>query len=133
MTGIPVWLLALIPGIPGTLFLYVGLMSLRHVFFGLSGRAVGRVTGLTAPDEEGFVRPIVRFVYDGEVVTVVDETGTSPPLRRPGQPVVLRFPPGRPHESRISGGGLYLVPVAATVIGAAGVLVAVLLAAGRLR
>ena len=52
--------------------------------------------GFTEDDDEGFVRPRVRFTHGGITVTLIGSVGSNPPGYRVGQKVAVRYPPGKP-------------------------------------
>jgi len=124
-------LLALGIGVVGTLFLGLGLFSFfrgRHRRRPFSESGEGVVSGFTEPDDEGFVRPRVRFARGGVTVTITGTVGSIPPAYQVGQCVAVRYPPGKPGLAVIADfQQLYLSEVALIAFGAAGIGVTVLL------
>ncbi len=129
-------LLALGIGLTSGLFLGLGLFSFvrgRRLLARFSEVGEGVVSGFTEDDEEGFVRPRVRFVHAGGSVTVTGTVGSNPPGYKVGQRVPVRHPPGRPDLAVLADfRHLYLFEVVSIGIGAVGVGVAVLLLALQL-
>ncbi len=115
----------------GTLFLSLGLYSFvrdRSLLARYTEVGEAIVSGFTEADDEGFVRPLVRFTHGGRTVTITGSVGSDPPAYRVGQRVAVRFPHGRPGSAVIADfRHLYLFEVASIGFGAVGVGVAVLL------
>lgn len=124
-------LLALGIGLVSALFLGLGLYSFfkgRRLLPHFSEVGEGVVSGFTESDDEGFVRPRVRFVLGGVTVTITGAVGSNPPAYRVGQRVSVRYPPGKPRLAILADfQNLYLGDVALIGFGVAGVGVAVLL------
>jgi hypothetical protein len=124
-------LVALGFGLVGALSLGLGLFCFfrdRRLLPHFSEVGEGVVSGLTEPDEEGFVRPCLRFARGGVAVTITGTVGSCPPAYRVGQRVAVRHPPGRPDLAIIADfDHLYLFEVSSIGFGAAFVGVAVLL------
>lgn len=129
MNGGPI-LLALGIGLFGTVCLGLGLYTFFRDRRGLpqfSEVGEGVVCGFKE-DDEGFVRPLVRFSQDGVTVTITGSVGASPPAYRIDQRVPVRYPPGKPHLAILADfRNLYLFEVASIGFGVAGIGVAILL------
>jgi hypothetical protein len=126
-----IFLVALGFGLVGALSLGLGLFSFfrdRRRLPHFSEVGEGVVSGLTEPNDEGFVRPCVRFARGGVTVTVTGDVGSCPPAYRVGQRVAVRYPPGRPDLAILADfRHLYLFEVSSIGFGAAFVGAAVLL------
>lgn len=124
-------LLTLGIGLVGTLFLGLGLFSFirdRRTLTHCSEFGEAIVSGFTTPDEEGFVRPRVRFTRGGVAVTITGPVGSNYSAYRVGQKVPVRYPLGRPDLAIITDfQQLYLVDFVLIVFGVAGIGTAVLL------
>jgi hypothetical protein len=130
-------LVALGFGLVGTLSMGLGLYSFfrgRRNLPHFSEVGEGVVSGFTEPDDEGFVRPRVRFARGGVAVTITGSVGSCPPAYRVGQRVAVRYPPGRPDLAVIADfNHLYLFEVTSVVGGAVFIGGAVLLLVGSLQ
>ncbi|WP_425618272.1 DUF3592 domain-containing protein [Anatilimnocola sp. NA78] len=124
-------LLALGLGLFGALCLGMGLFCFfrdRRLLSHFSEVGEGVVSGFTEPDDEGFVRPRVRFARSGVIVTITGSCGSNPPAYQLGQKVPVRYPLGKPGKAIIADfNHLYLFEVSSIVFGAASVGVAILL------
>lgn len=90
--------------------------------------AEGTVTSFvwqTRRDHNGLTsrtaRPVVAFRVEGreDPIEFEGQVASNPPMYAVGQTVEVLYPPGRPEDARIAGGGLY---AAAAVCGLVGVI-----------
>src|SRR5262249_40347686 len=98
-------LVALGFGLVGTLSLGLGLFCFfrdRRLLSQYTEVGEGVVSGFTEPDDEGFVRPRVRFARGGVTVTITGLVGSNPPAYKVGQRMAVRYPPGRPDLAKIA-------------------------------
>jgi len=137
VSAVELILVALVFGLVGTLSLGLGLFCFvrdRRLIRQFSEVGEGVVSGFTEPDDEGFVRPRVRFAGVGVTVTITGLVGSNPPAYRVGQRVAVRYPPGRPDRAILADfQQLYLPDVALIGFGAAFVGGAVLFLVGSLQ
>jgi hypothetical protein len=124
-------ILAALCGLVGTLLLSLGLFCFfrdRRHLPQFSEVGEGIVAGFTEADEEGFVRPHVRFTHGRETVIIIGDVGSNPPGYRVGQKVAVRYPPGRPRLAIIADfRHLHLFNVANIFFGTVSIGVAILL------
>lgn len=137
MSAVELMLVALVFGLVGTLSLGLGLFCFvrdRHRLRQFSEVGEGTVSGFTEPDDEGFVRPCVRFARGHVTVTITGSVASCPPAYRVGQRVAVRHPQGRPDLAIIADfDHLYLFEISSIVFGAVFVGGAILLLVGSLQ